>query len=395
MAVNLDSFTGWLGGLFGDEERLEEFNNDADGVLNQAGYGNATAVDVQQAMTRLSENDQGNQSFTSQGGAANFAGSGVVNLPPPPPAYEAYEASGDGGGLAGAIDSINHYTSVTNVTNQEYQDNDSTVINDQDTNIDNSVNQDITAFGDVNQDFDNDVVTGDGNALGGDGSQVNSGDGAVQAGGDIVDSTIATGDVGGSVTGDVSDSVVGDNNNVIDDSSVGAAAFGDGDAINAENVNQGSGTLIDDISGDANINTGSGDQAVVDDSIVSESAVGGGDVQSNDVSITADEGSAVAYGEGSSAEGTDTDVSRVSGTVQVAGDDSVQIAETDNSVDASINDSFNTDASVDASINDSFNPETTIEDSFDTETDVDASINDSFDVEDNDTTIVEDDIIDV
>jgi hypothetical protein len=381
MAVNLDSFTGWLGGLFGDEERLEEFNNDAEGVLNQAGFGNATAVDVNQAMTRLAENNQGNQSFTSQGGAANFAGSGVVNLPPPPPAYEAYEASGDGGGLAGAIESINHYTSVTNVTEQSFEDNDTTVINDQDTNIDNSVNQDITAFGDVNQDFDNDVVTGDENALGGDGSQVNSGDGAVQAGGSIVDSTIATGDVGGSVTGDVSDSVVGDNNNVIDDSSVGAASFGDGDAINAENVLQGDGTLVDDISGDANINTGSGDQTVVDDSIVSESAVGSGSVESNDIDIDASEGSAVAFGEGSSAEGTDTDITNDSGTVQVAGDDSVQIAETDNSVDASINDSFNTDASVDASINDSFN------------TEVDASINDSFDtdVEDNDTTTVVED----
>jgi hypothetical protein len=294
---------------------------------------------------------------------------------------------------------INHYTDVVNVTNQSYEDNDTTVINDQDTNIDNSVNQDITAFGDVNQDFDNDVVTGDENALGGDGSQVNSGDGAVQAGGDIVDSTIATGDVEGSVTGDVYDSVVGDGNNVIDDSRVGAAAFGDGDAINAENVLQGDGTLISDVGGggdvprlavaddypyddgEVNINTGSGDQTVVDDSIVSESAVGSGSVESNDIDIDASEGSAVAFGEGSSAEGTDTDITNDSGTVQVAGDDSVQIAETDNSVDASINDSFNTDASVDASINDSFN------------TEVDASINDSFDtdVEDNDTTTVVED----
>jgi hypothetical protein len=362
MAVNLDLFTNWLGGLMGDEERVEEFNNDSEGVLSNAGFGNVNAVDVQQAMNRLAENNQGNQSLTTQGGAANFAGSGVVNMPPPPPAYDAYEASGNGGGLAGAIESINHYTSVTNVTNQQYEDNDTTTINDQDTNIDNSVNQEITAFGDVNQDFDNDVVTGDGNALGGDGSQVNSGDGAVQVGGNVTDATIATGDVGGSVTGDVSDSVVGDNNNVIDDSSVGAAAFGEGDAINAENVNQGSGTLIDDVSGDANINTGAGNQTVVDDSVVSESAIGGGSVESNDIAINASDDSAVAFGDGSEAESTDIDITNDDGTVQVADDGASQLGATDNSIHDSYNTSDTgnfTDNSVDASIHDSFDPTTT------------------------------------
>jgi len=339
MAVNIDSFTQWLGGLFGDEERLEEFHNDSEGVLSNAGFGNVNAVDVQQAMARLAETNQGNQSFTSQGGYADFSGSGVVNLPPPPPAYEAYEASGDGGGIAGAIESINHYTSVTNVTNQSYEDNDTTTINDQDTNIDNSVNQEITAFGDVTQDFDNDVVTGDRAVAAGDGSQVNTGDGSVQVGGNVTDATIATGDVGGSVTGDVSDSVVGNDNQVIDvdgPANIGPVAFGDGDAIEAENVNQGSGAIVDDVSGDVAVNTGAGDQAVVQDSQVSESSVGGGDVYSDDVNINASGDSAVAFGDGSTAEVDDIDIQGNTGTVQVAGDESIQQGITDNDFNAAI-----------------------------------------------------------
>ena len=90
---------------------------------------------------------------------------------------------------------------VVNTTHQTFEDNDVTNIDDRDTTVDNSVNQDITAFGDVNQDFDNDVVSGDGAVAAGDDAQVNTGDGAVQAGDDIEDSTVATGDVEGSVVG--------------------------------------------------------------------------------------------------------------------------------------------------------------------------------------------------
>ena len=56
---------------------------------------------------------------------------------------------------------INYFTTVTNVTHQTFEDNDITNIDDRDTSR-QSVNQNITAFGDVNQDFDNDVVSGDG-----------------------------------------------------------------------------------------------------------------------------------------------------------------------------------------------------------------------------------------
>ena len=93
------------------------------------------------------------------------------------------------------LQQLNYYTTVVNTTNQTFQDNDVTNIDDRDTTVDASVNQNITAFGDVNQDFDNDVVSGDGAVAAGDDAQVNTGDGAVQAGGDIEDSNVVTGDV--------------------------------------------------------------------------------------------------------------------------------------------------------------------------------------------------------
>jgi hypothetical protein len=377
--------------LFQDEEARTEFAADSEGYVDEhlpEGMTSEEFLDGVQSVCGELPPEQATILRQAYGldGPDGPDGPSTPSYPPAPP-QQPGESDHDY-----IVRQISHYTEVVNVTNQSFEDNDTTTINDQDTNIDNSVNQEITAFGDVTQDFDNDVVTGDDNALGGDDSQVNSGDGAVQVGGDVYDSTIATGDVEGSVTGDVYDSVVGDGNNVIDDSRVGAAAFGEGDAINAENVNQGSGTLISDVggggdypeprllseypgdSGEVNINTGAGDQTVVSDSEVSESAIGGsGSVQSNDVDITASDDSAVAYGDGSSASSTDIDITNDDGTVQVADDGASQYAGTDNS----INDSYNTenvgnyeDNSIDASVDDSFDPvtTTTTTDSHDTTT---------------------------
>lgn len=338
--------------IFTDKDSYEAYEGNPSGYLTEHGYGDVTAQQIQAEMPRVLAAAQGNSGGATQGGFANFAGSGNVVLPPPPP------PSGGGGaaegGLSGAVEAINHYTNVLNVNNQSFQDNDTTIINDNDEIIDNSVNQNITAFGDVNQEFDNDVVTGDGNALGGDNSVVNSGDGAVQNTGTIYDSTIATGDVGGSVTGDNYDSVVGDGNQVINDSTVGAAAFGEGDATNvvAQNANVGDGTQVVGGYGDTNVNTGDGDFTQITDSNLNESVVGDGTVVSNDVDIDADDGAAVAFG-GGAATGSnqDVDIEGNYGTVQVAGDHSNQLGVTDNSV----NDSFNTQVEVDASVNDSYN----------------------------------------
>jgi hypothetical protein len=352
-----------LVGIFSNEEDAEAFQADPEGFLAENGLGDITSQDITAEMPRVLESLQGNSGGATQGGAATFASSGNVTLPPPP------AGGGEGGGaaeggLSGAIESINHYTNVLNVNTQTFEDNDITTIDDADTTVDNSVNQNIEAFGDVNQDFDNDVVSGDGAVAAGDASQVNTGDGAVQAGGDITDATIATGDVQGSVTGDVSDSVVGDENQVIDDSTVGAAAFGGGDATNvaAENANLGDGTIVEGGQGDLAFNQGDGDLTQIEDSTLSESVVGGGTVQSNDVDIAAGEGSSVAFGDGSDADSGDVSVSDNYGTVQVAGDGASQAATTDNSisdsgnytVDASDNSVDNSldysDNSVDASV---------------------------------------------
>jgi hypothetical protein len=398
----MELFDALLGIFNPESETHNEYNNDPDGFLVQNGLGNVTSQDIQAEMPRVLEAMQGNSGGATQGGAANFAGSGNVTLPPPP----AHTGAGGGvaeGGLSGAIESINHYTThVVNTTNQEFQDNDVTNIDDRDVTADNSVNQNITAFGDVNQEFDNDVVSGDGAVAAGDNAQVNTGDGAVQAGEDIEDSNVVTGNVTDSVLADdISDSVVGDGNQVIDDSTVGAASFGSGDATNveAENALLGDGTLVDGGSGDINLNQGDGDFTQIDDSTLSESVVGDGTVQSNDVAISASEGSSVAFGEGSSstAETQDVSISGNSGTVQVA-DDATQTGVTDNSTDLTydVDNSVNDSGNIDASINDSFNAT----DSFDIEDsgNTDASINDSFDAQDSfnqETTTTDNDVVDL
>jgi len=379
------SFYETLLGIFTDEDEHQQFEDNPEGYLNEHGYGDVTAAAVNQEMPRVLEALQGGSQFNSQGGFADFSGSGNVHIggeggiPP----YE-----GDAGGLTGAIESLHHYTQVLNITNQSFSDDDVNVFNDNDNIVDNSFNQQVTSFGEFSQDldFDNDTAIGDGSvADGGEGSTINTGDGAVQNTGTIADSTIATGDVGGSVTGDNYDSVVGDGNQVIDDSTVGAAAFGGGDATNiqGENLNFGDGTIVDDVSGGANVNTGSGDLTDVDGSTLVESSVGSdGDFSSDDTYVSASDGSNIAFGEGSSVDDQDVSVAGNDGVVQVAGDGSTQSAVNDESV----NDSFNyddsdtytleyTDNSVDASVTDN---------SVDASDDDGVDVDDSFNTQDND-----------
>jgi hypothetical protein len=372
--------------IFNDSEANEAYQENPEGYFNQNGFGNVTSQDIQSEMPRVLNALQGQSGDVSQGGAANFGGSGNVVLPPPP-AHEAYAAASDGGGLSGAIETLNHYTTVYNETNQDFEDNDVTTIDDRDTTTDASVNQNIEAFGDVNQDFDTNIASGDeAIAQSGDGT-ANTGDGALVAGDDldIEDSTVNTGVVGGSVTGDVDRGIVGDGNTALIDTEVddSALAFGGGDAFNDSQVVEGDGVVQNDIDGDANAanNTGSGDQTVVQDSDLDESAVGGS-VQSNDVDIDADGGSSVAFGEGSDSDSGDVDIDDVDGNVQVAGDDSTQVANNDESVE--IEDSFQ-DNSTD--IDDSFNE-------LDASINVDASDDDGVDVDDNDLVDVDDSLND-
>ena len=343
--------------LFRSEEQQEAFAADPAAFLAEHAPDGLTADDVLAAMpgvcaalppaeaAALRTAYGLSPTGSSSGSTPGSSGPGTAPPPAPDPGSTPLEQ---------VIQQINHYTNVVNQNYQSFEDNDTTVINDNDEIIDNSVNQNVTAFGDVNQSFDNDVVTGDGNALGGDGSVVNSGDGAVQNTGIIADSTIATGDVGGSVTGDNYDSIVGDGNQVIDDSIVGAAAFGEGDATNvvAQNANVGDGTQVVGGYGETNVNTGDGDFTQIENSNLNESVVGDGTVVSNDVDIDADDGAAVAFGDGAQATGSnqDVDIEGNYGTVQVAGDNSNQLGVTDNSVD--IDDSFKNELEVEDSFND-------------------------------------------
>ena len=374
-------------GIFTDDDTNTEFNQNPEGFLNQNGLGNVTSQDIEAEMPRVLEAIQGNSGGATQGGAASFAGSGNVTLPPPP-APSGGEGGGYEGGLSGAIESINHYTSVYNETNQSFQDNDVTNIDDSDTTVDASVNQNITAFGDVTQDFDNDVVSGDGAVAAGDNAQVNTGDGAVQAGDDIEDSNVVTGTVEDSVLADdIDDSIIGDDNQAIIDSNVGAATFGEGDATNvsAQNANVGDGVQVVG-SDDTNVNTGEGDLITIDDSTVEESQLGGegNTLVSNDVDIDAQDGSAVAFGSGSEADAQQQNVAIEDnyGQVQVAGDDATQTV--DQSYTETITDSYN-----DQSVNESYN----VADSGN----VDASDDDGIDVDNslNQNDLSDDDVIDV
>jgi len=198
----------------------------------------------------------------------------------------------------------------------------------------------INAKGDV--DFDQAV----------DSDTLIAGAGGIVAGGNIEDSALNTGRNSGIMAGDdvdLEDSVVGDGNTQINDSDVGAfAARGNATNIAGENINMGSGDLldVDTAGGDAQIVNGDGNQTFGDIDVDSS----GSDGPSNFV-----------FGTGNSANALE-----------------------DNSTN--IRDSFNTDNSIDDSFNtridDSFNTKTIDTDV--TETNIDDSFNETN--EDNDLT---------
>jgi hypothetical protein len=196
--------------IFNDEAR-QDFAEDPEGALDAAGLGHLSADDVHDALLLMQEDNQD----------ADFSrdyetGGNEINVAAPAPVEHH-----DDGGSESAVEYINKY-----ITNN--------YIDDRDTTVDNSVNQQIdTGGGDFDQNIDID-------------STVASGDGAVAAGDDIEDSTVVTGEgntVGdgnvtgdGNITGDGNQAVIGDGN---------TSSFGDGDAVSA------------DINGDVNVDDGS------------------------------------------------------------------------------------------------------------------------------------------
>jgi hypothetical protein len=182
-----------------DPNALAAYQDDPDGFL--ASCGDVSPDDIREALVLLQDNQDSDFSRDYNTGGNH------VHVPPPPPAPKPEPGESD---HEAAVRYLNTY-----VTNNYTEDND--------TIVDNSVNQQIdTGGGDFDQDIDVD-------------STVASGDGAVAAGDDIEDSEIVTGDdnvVGdenvtgdGNITGDDNEAVIGDEN---------TTSFGDGDATSTE-----------------------------------------------------------------------------------------------------------------------------------------------------------------
>ena len=179
--------------LLKDPAALAEFQENPDAVLAACGASDVSAEDVHDALVLASDDDDDNN-----GGHHNH------HVPPPPhprPGESDHDA---------AARYIKEY-----VTNN--------YVDDRDTSVDNSVNQQIDTGG---GDLDQDIRTS---------SSTASGDGAVAAGGDIRNSTVTSGDgnqIGennirgdGNVQGEGNDVVSGDHN---------TTAFGSGAANSAD-----------------------------------------------------------------------------------------------------------------------------------------------------------------
>jgi hypothetical protein len=218
--------------LLNDPEALAEFKANPDAVLASCGATDVSPADVHDALV-LSDDEHHHPT------------------PPPPPQPHHGESE-----HAAAIRYISSY-----VTNN--------YVDDRDTNVDNSLNQQIdTGGGDLDQNIHNSSVTA-------------SGDGSVAAGGDIDGSTVTTGNgnqVGdnnikgnGNIQGEGNDVVSGDHNTTafgtgaansadIDHASVsnggalsvGDAATGTQNTADSHNVNDTSTSTSTDVDGSFN-----------------------------------------------------------------------------------------------------------------------------------------------
>ena len=351
--------------LLGDDGARAEFAASPHQVLRENGFDDLCAEDVRDARPLIVDNVQTAQSNSFDRELNGGGNSTQVHHTPPPPSdggggggghgggHGGHGGHGGDGGMDGAIQEI-HYITQT----YSWSDSHNTV-------LDNSVNQNIWADGDVVQWFDNDPV-------------VASGDGAVAAGDDI-GGTVTTGDR----------NVVGQGNEVNHVGSAsaatgGAVSIGDGEASGEYEAN--------DYSTDVEA-YGSGNVAV---------ASNGSDTDQNDSHDWEYEDS---HDTDNSVEIDDS--YNTENETETNTDNSVEIEdsfnnETDNSVDVEVDDSFNTETDTDietdietntdnsVEIDDSFNfePETDIdnsvevEDSFNTETDVDILSNNDVEVED-------------
>ncbi|MGH8900572.1 MAG: hypothetical protein ACRDYA_02565 [Egibacteraceae bacterium] len=259
MTSVLSSLLELIARWFGDEELQEESLKD---YLESEDYGDLDAIELYEAVglyfdtARVSAQRQEGDFSREYNTGARVNVQQHVEPPPPPKHDDDWE-------------SVDEYVSYL-TTNYTY-------VQDNDTIVDNSVNTQIQADGDVDfdqdVDIDSTVLSGDDNVIADD-SVVATGRG-VAAGDDIEDSQVITGDVDGSqvaggdiedsqnVGGDIDDSllanrsdlrgvVVGEDNEVVQGSD-NAVGFGKGDVSQADlrDVTVDDGGALS-VSGDAN-----------------------------------------------------------------------------------------------------------------------------------------------
>ncbi|GAA1398935.1 hypothetical protein GCM10009613_53780 [Pseudonocardia kongjuensis] len=187
--------------LLRDPKLLAEFKDDPQGLLASCGLSEVSAEDVHDAIVLSQDNDDVSFDRNYSTGANHGGGHST-----PPPPVEHPKPGED------PIKYLDKY-----VTNNHYTYN----IDDRDTIVDNSINQNIdTGGGNFNQSIETNSV-------------VASGDGAVAAGRDIEDSVITTGD----------DNIVGDGNDVVkgDDNTT---AFGSGNATKVGDISADDGSAV-------------------------------------------------------------------------------------------------------------------------------------------------------
>jgi len=377
---SVQSFIELLKRLLTSEHERAEYESDPKTYLAQHGYEELSGHDVKEAMAYVAESlppdqaqyldsylhapsgagsnaghtvtqgsgaNQGNATASVGSSGAAAAGSpgaaaagapgaaGVAASPAPPPVVP-YAGEDDLDAAARHISHItNHYSSVI--------ENNYSSIEDNSTNIDSSVRQHLQAMGDIHQDFDTTVASGDGAvAAGGEVSgPVNTGEISGVMAGDVKDSNLVTGDVGGSfVGGNVSGSVLGDNTGVfaghdIQDSAInqgenhGIMAGGD---VKGAAVGDGN-TVLQDLDNN-NLNMG-GTQNAAQNSTLDNAAFGEGSSSSVETTdVHAEDGAAVALG--GNATGAFQNVGDGIGQ-QNQGDYVEQEATQDESVDDSVN----------------------------------------------------------
>jgi hypothetical protein len=156
----------FLMSLFGNEEAAQEFLDDPERALDEAGLGAVCSADVDAAMpvildfAPITVNASSFDRSYNTGGNGAATGGGAVAVTPPPSGHDDNDHDHD------------HSHAVQQLHNVVNNYSWTSTVDDRDTITDQSVNQNIWADGDVEQWFENSSVTA-------------SGDRAVAAGDDV------------------------------------------------------------------------------------------------------------------------------------------------------------------------------------------------------------------